>query len=64
VVNDRLNFQFRAEAFNIFNHPEFGAPQADISSTSNFGQILTTVNTGPVGTGTSRQIQLMLRGNF
>jgi hypothetical protein len=64
VVNERLNFQFRAEAFNIFNHPEFSAPQADISSTSNFGQILTTVNTGPVGTGTSRQIQLMLRGNF
>jgi hypothetical protein len=29
-----------------------------------FGQILNTVNTGPVGTGTLRQLQFMLRLNF
>ena len=25
-ISDRLNVQFRAEAFNLFNHPQFGPP--------------------------------------
>ena len=63
VLSERLRLQFRAESFNIFNHPAYGAPLADISSTA-FGQILSTVNTGPVGTGTPRQFQFMLRLAF
>jgi hypothetical protein len=31
-------FEFRAEAFNVFNHPIFGAPNSNISSTT-FGAI-------------------------
>jgi hypothetical protein len=51
------------EAFNSINPNQYGLPQTDISSAT-FGQILNTVNTGPVGTGTSRQLQFMLRLNF
>jgi carboxypeptidase family protein/TonB-dependent receptor-like protein len=34
---DRLNLQLRAEAFNIFNHPNFGAINNSLTSTT-FGQ--------------------------
>ncbi len=38
-------FEFRAEAFNLFNHPSFGPPARDINSPNAFGQITTTVST-------------------
>ena len=63
LISETLGLQFRAEAFNIFNHPNFARPLADLSA-STFGQIFSTVNTGPVGTGTPRQLQFMLRLNF
>ncbi|MDQ6698934.1 MAG: carboxypeptidase regulatory-like domain-containing protein [Acidobacteriota bacterium] len=37
-VSERLTFHARGEAFNVLNHPNFGAPNANISS-STFGQI-------------------------
>ena len=63
-VTERVQLQFRAEAFNIFNRPQYAAPLSDISNAVTFGQILSTVNTGPVGTGTPRQMQFMLRAQF
>jgi hypothetical protein len=62
-MTERFNLQFRAEAFNVFNRAQYGLPQNDVSSVT-FGQILNTVNTGPVGTGTPRELQFMLRLNF
>jgi hypothetical protein len=38
-INENLTFQFRAESFNVANHPNFGLPIADIRSTS-FSQII------------------------
>jgi hypothetical protein len=35
-----MRVQFRAESFNVANHPNFGLPVADMNS-PNFGQILT-----------------------
>ena len=32
-------FEFRAEAFNLINHPSFGPPARDINSPNTFGQI-------------------------
>jgi hypothetical protein len=63
-VTERFGLEFRADFFNIFNHPQYGLPQADITG-SGFGSIIQTVNTttpvSPVGTGTPREIQLGLR---
>jgi hypothetical protein len=35
---ERYNVQLRADSFNVFNHPNFGTPNANISS-SNVGTI-------------------------
>jgi hypothetical protein len=66
-VTELFGVEFRAEFFNIFNHPQYGLPQADITG-SGFGSITQMVNTtspvSPVGTGTPREIQLGLRLAF
>jgi len=59
-LKEQLTLQFRAEAFNILNHPNFGNPASQIFSSltgtrqANAGQI-TTTTTDP------RQIQLALK---
>src|SRR5690606_38859099 len=40
TLGSDVRLQFRAEAFNVFNHPNFGLPVADLNS-PNFGRILT-----------------------
>jgi hypothetical protein len=66
-LTERFGLEFRADFFNIFNHPQYGLPQADITG-SGFGKIIQTVNTttpvSPVGTGTPREIQFALRVAF
>jgi len=52
-LTERLHMQFRAEAFNILNHPTFGTPQGLITSPT-FGAVSSTVST-------ARQIQLGLK---
>ncbi len=37
-ITTRLNMQFRAEAFNVVNHPNFGGPSTSVGSGS-YGQI-------------------------
>jgi hypothetical protein len=37
-IGERLGAQFRAEFFNIFNHPNFNTPNANISN-SNVGTV-------------------------
>jgi hypothetical protein len=61
VIADRVNTEFRAEVFNILNHPNFALPNATIGSSS-AGIISNTV---PIGaTGYNREIQLGLRVTF
>ena len=65
ALTERYQLQFRAEAFNIFNRDQFGAPLSDLSAgAGEFGVITQPVNTTPIGTGTPRQIQLALRLEF
>ena len=67
---ERLAIEFRAEFYNVFNHPQLGQPQSTFnpSNTTGFGSIINTVNTvspvTPVGSGTPREMQLVLRLEF
>jgi hypothetical protein len=74
-LSERTTLEFRAEAFNVFNHVQLGDPsQLDIlAGPGAFGVINTTVsfnnnndNFGPgnTGTGLPRQIEFMLRLKF
>lgn len=38
IYGDKLRLQLRAEAFNVFNHPNFIQPASDINAPSTFGQ--------------------------
>jgi hypothetical protein len=62
-ITERVAVKFRAEAFNLLNHPTYGDPASDISSAS-FGVITSVLNPGATGIGTPRRIQLMLRLAF
>ena len=55
--SDSQKLQFRAEAFNLFNHPSFSAPGATLASPGTFGNITSTQST-------ARQLQLGLRYDF
>jgi carboxypeptidase family protein len=64
AITERLAIKFRAEAFNLFNHPIYGDPASDISDAASFGVITSQLNTNPTGLGSSRKIQFMLRLEF
>ena len=68
---DTLGLQFRAEAFNILNHPQFGTVTSSLSSGSTtFGTATNTrnANLGTLNslyqTGGPRSLQLALRLHF
>lgn len=54
-ISERVNSEFRVEAFNIFNHTEFQSPNTNLYS-GIFGQITSTYN--------PRILQLALRFTF
>ena len=56
ILGDRIKLQFRAEAFNLLNTPQFGFPNANIGSPT-AGRITSTV-------GDNRQLQFALKLDF
>ncbi len=62
-ITERLQLQFRAEVFNLFNRAMYANPDGLISA-ADFGKIYLPLNTTPVGLGTPRQMQFMLKLSF
>jgi hypothetical protein len=56
AIREEMNFEFRVEAKNAFNHPVFGTPDTTVGSDT-FGTISYT-SIGP------REIQLGFKFNF
>lgn len=56
-IGDRIVLEFRAEFFNILNHPSFGLPAADITTPATVGRITSTAND-------ARNIQFGMRLSF
>ncbi|MCS7024609.1 MAG: TonB-dependent receptor [Bryobacteraceae bacterium] len=61
-LTERFVLQFRSEIFNVLNRPNFANPNT-VVGTPNFGRIFNTFGR-TIGSGTSRQIQLVLRLNW
>jgi hypothetical protein len=59
LIKERVGLQFRAEVFNILNHPNFTQPVNQITS-SQFGQI-TATRAARGDVSSSRQIQLGMK---
>src|SRR5262249_16158645 len=61
-LGERIRAQFRTEAFDVFNHANFGPP-GNVVGTPTFGAITST--RFPTGeSGSSRQIQFALKISF
>jgi hypothetical protein len=43
IKDHKVTTQFRAEFYNLFNHPQFAAPNGSVSSQA-FGQVTSTAN--------------------
>lgn len=69
-INESTNIELRGEAFNLFNHPNFGLPVADLNNALLFGQSnkmlgRTLGGLSPIyQIGGPRSIQLSARLNF
>ena len=57
LFKERYNLQFRAEFFNVFNHPALAPPVTDVTN-AQFGQIISSIG------GSERNIQFGLRFLF
>jgi len=66
---ERVNAELRVEGYNIFNHPHFTNPGADVAAQGNlFGApifgLITSTASRPDGTTSARQMQVALKVNF
>jgi hypothetical protein len=60
-INEQLNLQFRAEAFNLFNHANFSYPNQIVFSGNSYSSSAGVISTTAT---TSRQIQFALKLMF
>jgi hypothetical protein len=64
-ITERHVVSFRAEAYNVFNHPNFGLASSNlnINTPSTFGKFSTTLGT-QVGGSSARTMQIAMRYDF
>jgi hypothetical protein len=71
-ITERVALNFRAAAYNLFNHPIYQTPSGSIGAltgnppvvSGSFGQITNILNTGATGTGAPRRLEFMFRAEF
>jgi hypothetical protein len=56
LYGETTNFEFRIDAINILNHPNFGTPVTNINANNTFGRITTATG--------SRRFVINTRVNF
>jgi hypothetical protein len=61
---EKVTLQFQSIFSNVFNHPDFGLPSSDISSTATVGSITSTAGSYLPGSSASRKINFALRLSF
>lgn len=64
LIMEKRRLQFQAVFANVFNHPAFGYPAADISATSTVGVITSTVGNYLQGSSPERVITFVLWFQF
>jgi len=61
ALTEKLTLQFRLEAYNLFNHTQFGQPNSQyMPGSPTFGESLSTI-VRPDGTTSARQLQVALK---
>jgi hypothetical protein len=65
-IKDRAKIEFRADVFNLFNHPEFenGSFQQNLNAGTVVGGITTTTNPLVVRLQSNREMQFAVRVTF
>ena len=68
-LNDRFRLRFNADAFNLFNHPDFDAPNNDVVFFPNYSGPASFPPQGSLGIiqhtiGSSRFLQLSMHLSF
>jgi hypothetical protein len=64
-LTEKMNLQLRCDAFDLFNHPNFGQPARTLSSNTSTSFATIGSTRFPTGdSGSSRQLQLALKLQF
>ncbi len=62
-IREQINLEFRAEAFNLTNTPQYNRPDTSFTSAS-FGSVISAGGTQSVIVNSSRQLQFSMRLQF
>jgi len=62
-IRERMNIEFRAEAFNLTNTPQYNRPVQDFTNAA-FGSVIAANGTQSVLVNNSRALQFSMRFQF
>jgi len=63
-ITERVNMEFHVDAFDLFNHPNYGQPGRTFSPTSTSFGIITGTRFPTGDSGSSRQLQVAMKLKF